>query len=291
LAVESSDATYSTGIVLNEFLANPKTGYANEWVELYNSGSAAADLAGWKLDDGDGGGAPHTLPANTTIAAGGFLVVQLSSALFNNSGDTVRLIRPDGVVVDSATYTSSAADASRCRAPDGAWYDCPSPSPGATNLPPSHSAPQAAPPPPAPDSGDGAPSPDTPRDRAQGGSAPEETQLAPSASEPTPRMPAWPAADRAGTTPYARATPGALYRGLIRSAATPAALSTSPSPAMRQIAIAPPAYPPARSPLGMGAGILLIAIGGAVAGYERLRPRTPAPASEMNEISGADEEA
>ena len=41
----------------------------------------------------------------------------------SQDGDTVRLIRPDGVVVDSTSYTSSAPDVSRSRAPDGSWYD------------------------------------------------------------------------------------------------------------------------------------------------------------------------
>jgi hypothetical protein len=40
---------YPTDILINEFLANPKTLYSNEWIELYNAGSSAVDLAGWKL--------------------------------------------------------------------------------------------------------------------------------------------------------------------------------------------------------------------------------------------------
>ena len=35
-------ATYPTGIILNEFLANPGTSYSDEWIELYNGGGAGA---------------------------------------------------------------------------------------------------------------------------------------------------------------------------------------------------------------------------------------------------------
>jgi hypothetical protein len=34
-------------VVLNEFMPNPDDGAHGEWVELYNSGPAAVDLAGW----------------------------------------------------------------------------------------------------------------------------------------------------------------------------------------------------------------------------------------------------
>jgi hypothetical protein len=131
-----ANTTYPGGIILNEFLANPKTRYDDEWVELYNGG-ASADLAGWKLDDGEGGGSPYTLPHGATIAPGGYLVIDLSVALLNNDGDTLRLIRPDGVVVDSTSFTDSAPDASRSRSSDGAWYDGGEPTPGQANLPPS----------------------------------------------------------------------------------------------------------------------------------------------------------
>src|SRR6185503_5715209 len=61
----------------------------------------------------------------------------LPGALLNNGGDTVRLIRPDGVVVDSTNYTDSAPDVSHSRGPDGSWYDSSEPTPGAANTPPS----------------------------------------------------------------------------------------------------------------------------------------------------------
>src|SRR5262249_31925796 len=126
---------YPTGIVVSEFLANPKTLYTHEWVELYNTAQAPADLAGWQIDDIDGGGAPYTLPANPPMAAGGYLETTRPPPLLNNDGHSVRLLRPDGMAVDAASYTSSAADASRTRGPDGTWYDSDAPTPGSANPP------------------------------------------------------------------------------------------------------------------------------------------------------------
>jgi hypothetical protein len=64
------------------------------------------------------------------------LVVNLSTALLNNDGDTLRLIRPDGIVVDSTSFTGSVPDSSRSRSSDGTWYDGDEPTPGEPNLPP-----------------------------------------------------------------------------------------------------------------------------------------------------------
>ncbi len=126
---------YPTGITLNEFLAYPKVLYVKEWVELRNDGLAEVDLAGWKIDDDADGASPYVLPSSTTIAPDGFLLVNLPSAIFNNDGDVVRLLRPDGTEVSSTDYSSADPDVSRSRAADGSWYDSPTPSPGASNPP------------------------------------------------------------------------------------------------------------------------------------------------------------
>ncbi|MFN8569555.1 MAG: lamin tail domain-containing protein [Kouleothrix sp.] len=84
-ATASATATpYLPGILLNEFVAYPKTLYTNEWVELYNSGDILVDLSGWKIDDSEGGQSPYALPPGSLLAAGGYLVVELPSAILNN---------------------------------------------------------------------------------------------------------------------------------------------------------------------------------------------------------------
>jgi len=131
------DTTVNVGIpdlVINEFMANPSSG--SEWVELYNKETTAVDIGGWKVDDIEGGSSPTTIPADTTIAAGGFYLVTLSGAVLNNGGDTVRLLDDAGTLVDSHTYTSSTAGVSEGRTPDGAdtWTTFDTPTPDASNV-------------------------------------------------------------------------------------------------------------------------------------------------------------
>ena len=131
-----SATPYPAGVIINEFLAYPKTLYSNEWVELYNTAAEPAELSGWKIDDEAGGSAPIALPAQSTIPALGYLVIELPGALLNNDADSVRLLRPDGSSADSTSYAGSQPDLSHSRAADGSWYISTANSPGAANLPP-----------------------------------------------------------------------------------------------------------------------------------------------------------
>ena len=132
----ATTASYPADIVLSEFLAQPQDRYTDEWVELFNGGASDADLSGWQIDDGPGGGAPHTLPADTTVAAGGYLAIDLPTAILNNDGDTLRLLRPDGAVADSTSFSSSAADTSYSRGAQGEWYLSAEATPGEPNAGP-----------------------------------------------------------------------------------------------------------------------------------------------------------
>ena len=124
-----------TGILVNEFLAAPAGG-GEEYVELYNSSLVAVDLTDWRLDDIEGGSNPHRLPAGSSIAAQGYFVLE-GGLGFNNDGDTVRLLAPDGAVRDSYSYTSSYSGIPWSRAPDGgaARTDLLPRTPGQSNRP------------------------------------------------------------------------------------------------------------------------------------------------------------
>jgi hypothetical protein len=66
-------------IVLNEVMAENASAVPNgttypDWVELRNTGASAVNLAGWSLSD-DSNPRKFVFPANTSIAAGGYLVV------------------------------------------------------------------------------------------------------------------------------------------------------------------------------------------------------------------------
>jgi endonuclease/exonuclease/phosphatase family metal-dependent hydrolase len=124
-------------VLINEVLANePGSDTAGEYVELVNSGGTAVDISGWTISDATA--VRHVFASGTTLGAGKAIVVfagasaipaGLSNAIasstgsfvLGNSGDTVKLASPSGLV-DSVTYTSALASAdgvSMNRSPDG----------------------------------------------------------------------------------------------------------------------------------------------------------------------------
>jgi hypothetical protein len=70
---------------INEFMTGVTNGATNEFVEIVNSGTATADLSGWKLVYRSASGTSDTvldtIPNGTTLAPGGFY-------LFGGSGYT-----------------------------------------------------------------------------------------------------------------------------------------------------------------------------------------------------------
>lgn len=100
-------------VILNEILANePGAQSAGEFVELVNTGTAAADLGGCTLSDGTA--VRHVFAAGTTLAPGKAVVVSGSTAStgalsLNNTGDTVTVAC--GAPLDSFTYTTALTGA------------------------------------------------------------------------------------------------------------------------------------------------------------------------------------
>lgn len=125
----------------------------DEFIELLNLGPLPVFLKGWVLDDVAGGGSkPYVLPG-ITLQPGSFVALfrnQTRIAL-NDSGDTVRLLSPDGRLQDQITYLRVRAyNLSYGRLPDGSgrltyglWptpnepnilFEEPSPAPAAESL-------------------------------------------------------------------------------------------------------------------------------------------------------------
>lgn len=142
-------------VVINEVLAgnattnlDPQfTNYA-PWVELYNAGSSAVSLAGYRLSNDAGNPAGYALPAGTSIAAGGRLLLwydEMATGTHTNlsldmRGDTIALFMPDGTLVDTLTYDTllngeTLVDVAYGRTSDGAgtWAYFDAPTPGAAN--------------------------------------------------------------------------------------------------------------------------------------------------------------
>jgi hypothetical protein len=101
---------------INEVESNGGT--PGDWVELVNTGSAPADIGGYVVKDNDDSHV-FTIPAGTTIAAGGHYVADVEPVFGLGSADSARLFAPDGTtLLDSYSWTEHATTTyGRC--PDG----------------------------------------------------------------------------------------------------------------------------------------------------------------------------
>jgi len=134
-------------VFINEVLADPPAGLAgdanndgtrssgqDEFVELFNSGFAPVDIAGWSLSDA--AAVRHLFPADSILAGQGALVVfgggspllgdinrqtaSTGTLSLNNAGDTLTLFDLNGLVVDQYVYGAEAdGDQSLVRSPEG----------------------------------------------------------------------------------------------------------------------------------------------------------------------------
>ena len=117
----SNRAVLVSDVVINEIMYDPLSGEEDDaYVELYNQGSSAINVGGWRFVDG----IDFEVPANTVMAAHSYLVVARNAArlltnyahltLANtignfrgtlaNRGERLALARSDGVVVDEVAY-------------------------------------------------------------------------------------------------------------------------------------------------------------------------------------------
>lgn len=97
-------STSYTNIFISEVMAAPETGN-KEWVELYNNNDFAVTLSNWYIDDKENTGAsPKSF--TLTIPPKGYASFDLAASMFNNDGDSVRLLDSAKTVKDSLEYTS-----------------------------------------------------------------------------------------------------------------------------------------------------------------------------------------
>jgi len=137
-------------ILINEILASndtvnqdPDHGDFADWLELYNKGASRADIGNWTISDG---GNTWTIPAGTTVAAGGYLLLwcdgldEVELGLHTNfklssGGETATLLDDTGTHRDAHEFGPQTTDVAIGRSPDGVdnWVTIDPPTPGAAN--------------------------------------------------------------------------------------------------------------------------------------------------------------
>lgn len=122
---------YSENIFINEFLPYPLKD-EKEWVELYNSARETINLAGWQIDDEENSTSPLTIPSDTEIKPGEFLVITMTKSMFNNDGDKIRLLWPDDQIIHSVSYQNAKKEQT-CARFETQWFWTNQPTPGQAN--------------------------------------------------------------------------------------------------------------------------------------------------------------
>ena len=105
-----------------------ENGETGAWLEVYNAGNSAVNLAGWHLTDNLDKPEQWTFPAGIALPAGGFILLwadgknRASHTNFrlNENGGLIGLFEPGGALRDLVQYGALPAEVSQGRIPDGA---------------------------------------------------------------------------------------------------------------------------------------------------------------------------
>ncbi|MCA9390325.1 lamin tail domain-containing protein [candidate division WWE3 bacterium] len=98
----------------------PAPDSGEEWVRLRNNSSNPVTLLSWQIDDIDGGSSPYVIQENLTVESLDSIRISVGTR-FNNTGDSVRLIDPEGEIVDSTSYESTEKGISFMKTNEGIW--------------------------------------------------------------------------------------------------------------------------------------------------------------------------
>jgi hypothetical protein len=111
-------------VKINEAYSNGgrSTYGALDWVELYNTSNAAFDVSGYILYDKIDKSEKVIIPANTTITAGGFFVIEVDvdgGFGLSSGGDVVYLEDKNGLLIDKIEFGALTPEQAAARVPDG----------------------------------------------------------------------------------------------------------------------------------------------------------------------------
>jgi hypothetical protein len=132
----SSSTPAPGNLVINEFMANNKTGAENEqnkkedWIELYNTSAKTISLSGLYLTDNFADKAKFAFPAGWSISPNTFLIVwadeKATTPAFlhanfklSASGEQLMLSNGTDLIYDSISFPAQAEDMSMGKCPDG----------------------------------------------------------------------------------------------------------------------------------------------------------------------------
>ena len=127
----AGEAISSTGLVVNEFMPNPKGSDDQEWVELYNTAATPVSTAGWKLIVND---RAIPLPLHA-LETNEYLTITKIEGKFSllNRGGVIGLESPSGKQEPTIEY-GTAPEGKSYALGDSGWAWTTVPTPGAENI-------------------------------------------------------------------------------------------------------------------------------------------------------------
>jgi hypothetical protein len=136
----NSGASLFSDVCINEFLTTSSGGGVDDWVELYNRGTASVDLSGWGVSDNRALPMKYVIPPGVSLDAGSYLFLDetVLGFSFSSLGEEIHITGSDGVTgYDFREFGPQLPDITSGRYVDGdtRWFSL-SPTPGATNASP-----------------------------------------------------------------------------------------------------------------------------------------------------------
>jgi len=109
ISLAADEIKEPTGIVINEILPSPEgPDNKEEWIEIFNQNDFEVDLSLWKIADTVGKTTTYTFPKGTKILPKGFLLLDRPKTKITlNNSDGLKLIQPDGKIIDLVVYESA----------------------------------------------------------------------------------------------------------------------------------------------------------------------------------------
>ena len=107
---------------------------AEEWIEIFNQNNFEVDLSQWQIADTSGKTTTYTFPKGTKIPSQGYLVFgrPTTKIVFNNNKDGLKLLQPNGKIIDSVSFEKAPESQSYNRGDKWFWSD--NLSPGSQNI-------------------------------------------------------------------------------------------------------------------------------------------------------------
>ena len=154
--VKSTNSEIQSPVIINELMASNSSSYSDsndendDWIELHNRSEKEIDISGWYLSDNEDNPRKWSIPENSSIPAGGYLIIWAdedenqntleeihANFKLSSSGEFLSLTSPDkegNLIMDQIIFGNQEQNISFGRKlPDIDKFEKMTPTPGSAN--------------------------------------------------------------------------------------------------------------------------------------------------------------